>query len=458
MYFQGWKSFFLTILVVSSSASSYCISANAVSVKYSDRLYSPNKLGKKEINVDITKKNHVISSTSNIEADNYQLPRLDMFDMVSIQEMPLNNIETKTLTVQAIPITENTSTSIDSQSVSQDNNEPLPLEGQPNSFPPPNQKPIEKLLDSPPVNNNERLERLRRRLRETKQPNSEAESYRELGLRVRERALPPPIKQPPQPPVEEPKAKFKPIGSLQAYVGYFHSDNIFSSDISRIEDGLFFYGLRLVSAYFPLGGQTYLNGSIDGNLIRYVDQSKYNYNQLVFNLGIYQQLSKRMYGELGWSNQQLFYAKNSDVFQAGDRFLNENSLHLSLGRRDPLTDKLMLDSFYQLSWKLADPDNRSRIINSFWLSLSYYLQKPLQVGLNYQLNLSDFTERDHPGWGVTHRNDQYHRLYGSVIYRLSNSSTMNLQTGFSFGDSTASNIDFESWFLNINYSLKLGEF
>jgi hypothetical protein len=157
-----------------------------------------------------------------------------------------------------------------------------------------------------------------------------------------------------------------------------------------------------------------------------------------------------MYGEIGWTNQQLFYAKNSEFFQAGDRFLNENSLYLSLARRDPLTDKLMFDSFYEFSWKLSDPENRSRIVNSLWLSLSYYIQKPLQVGLNYQLNLSDFSARD--------RHDQYHRLYGSIIYRLSNSSSLNFQTGYSFGDSTARNIDFESWFLNISYNLKIGEF
>ncbi|WP_313935743.1 transporter family protein [Anabaena azotica] len=437
----------MTVLVSSSSASIYCIAVNAALVQQSDRLKCRYELGQKEIIFVNSENNYQICQSNQIKVDISQVSQDPVFNMVSTQQMPLNIAKAKLLTGQAID--ESNFTSIDNPRISQVNNEPPQLEGQPSDLSPPDQKPIEQLLE-PPINYNQRLERLRRRLQKTTQPDSQAQSRPELGLRIRARVLPPPIEQPPLPPVEQPVPEFKPIGSLQAYVGYFQSDNIFSSDISPTNDGLFFYGLRLASAYFPIGAKTYINASIDGNLIRYVDQSKFNYNQLLFNVGIYQQLSKRMYGEIGWTNQQLFYARNSEFFQAGDRFLNENSLYLSLGRRDTLTDKLMFDSFYEFNWKLSDPENRSRIVNSLWLSLSYYLQKPLQVGLNYQLYLSDFSARD--------RQDQYHRLYGSIIYRLSNSTSLNFQTGYSFGDSTARNIDFESWFLNISYNLKIGEF
>ena len=192
------------------------------------------------------------------------------------------------------------------------------------------------------------------------------------------RLRPRPLEQLPAPRTEPPVTKFKPIGSLKARVGYFQTSNIFSSDDNPIEDGLIVSGLTLTSAYFPLGSKTYLNGSIDGNIIRYINQSKYNYNQIKFNVSIYQQLSQRMYGEISWSNQQLFYANNSDrsdSYKAGDRFLNENSLQLSLGRRDPLTSKLTLDSFYELSVNFADPQSRSRVVNFFWVSLNYYLAK-----------------------------------------------------------------------------------
>jgi hypothetical protein len=121
-----------------------------------------------------------------------------------------------------------------------------------------------------------------------------------------------------------------------------------------------------------------------------------------------------------------------------------------LGRRDPLSSRLALNSFYELSVNIADPTSRSRVINSFWLSLNYYLQKPLQASLNYQLNLSDFTERD--------REDQFHRIYGNLNYRFSNTSSINLQTGVTLGDSTSPNIDFNGWFFGVNYNLELGRF
>ncbi|MBW4559665.1 MAG: hypothetical protein KME32_00670 [Mojavia pulchra JT2-VF2] len=334
----------------------------------------------------------------------------------------------------------------------QQQNNPPQLEVQPNNFPKPSPEAIERLLERPQIDYSQRLEMLRQLLQKKTQIQPESQSNLELGLRIRQRTLPPSLEQPSPPLIEEPVAQFKPIGYLQARVAYFHTSNIFSSDVDPIEDSLMFYGLTLASAYLPLGPKTYINGSIDGNLIRYVDQSIYNYNQIRFNLGLYQQLSRRMYGEISWSNQLLFYANNGDFFKAGDRFLNENSLRLSLGRRDPLSSKFFLDSFYELSFNFADPKNRNRIINSLWLSLSYYWQKSLQVGLNYQLNLTNFTQRQDL------REDEFHRLFGHLTYRTSNYSSFNLQSGFNFGSSNAANIDFDGWFFSVNYNWDLGQF
>ncbi|MEJ1938923.1 hypothetical protein WDZ92_52665, partial [Nostoc sp. NIES-2111] len=132
--------------------------------------------------------------------------------MASTQQMPLNTAQTTFPTAQAV----------DNPKASQVNDESPQLEGQPSNLSPPDQKPIEQFLERP-IDNNERLERLRLRLRQ-KQPALQTESRRELGLRIRARTLPPPIEQPPLQPQEEPVPKFKPIGSLQAYVGYFNSD------------------------------------------------------------------------------------------------------------------------------------------------------------------------------------------------------------------------------------------
>jgi hypothetical protein len=344
-------------------------------------------------------------------------------------------------------------TQTDSPSNIQKPNTPPQLEGQPNNFPKPSSEPIERLLDKPQINYSQRLQKLQQLLLKKTQsvPESNSDDQLELGLQVRPR--PQPLEQTtPPPPKEKPVDNFKPVGSLQGRLGYFYTNNIFSSDIDPVKDGLMFYGLTLASAYIPLAPKTYINATIDGYLIRYGNQSIYDYNQLRFNLSVYRQLSQRMYGEIAFSNQQLFYANNADTFKAGDRFLNENSIRLSLGRRDPLTSKLMLDSFYEFSLNLADPDNRNRIINSLWVSLSYYLQEPLQVGLDYQLNLSNFTDRPDS------RADEFHRLFGHLNYRISNNTNMNLQGGVTFGSSTVPSINYDGWFFSVNYSFSLGQF
>ncbi|MBW4476611.1 MAG: hypothetical protein KME54_06995 [Tolypothrix brevis GSE-NOS-MK-07-07A] len=333
----------------------------------------------------------------------------------------------------------------------QQRNEPPQLEGQPNDFPQTSPTPIEELLEKPPLTNSERLDALIRRLQERKETPPQSDSAEEIDIIAKPIPdVPPPVEQLPLPPIAKPVTNFKPIGSLRGYVGFFGTNNIFSSEIDQIQDGLVFTGLTLASAPLALGPKTYLSAGIDGNLIFYIDQSQFNYNQIRFYVSIYQQLSRRMYGELGWSNQQLFYAKNGDFFSAGDRFLNENSVHLSLGRRDPLTERLVLDSFYELRLNLADPDSRNRINNSLLLSLSYYWLKSLQVGFNYQFNLSDFTLRQ--------REDLYHRLYTSFTYGISDSTNLSVQGGVSLGGSTDQNINFNGWFFSLNYNFELGKF
>jgi hypothetical protein len=157
-----------------------------------------------------------------------------------------------------------------------------------------------------------------------------------------------------------------------------------------------------------------------------------------------------MYAGIGWSHQNLFYARDGSFFSAGDRFLKENSFIFSLSRRDSITPKLKLDSVYEFRYSVADPDNRNRVINSLWLSLNYYWQKPLQVGLNYQFNFSDFTRRD--------REDSYHRLYGHLNYAVDKTSNISLQGGVALGGSTDNRINFDGWFFSLNYSWELGRF
>ncbi|MEH2139352.1 hypothetical protein [Nostoc sp.] len=433
MRLKNWKNLFFCIFLASSSGSWCCIKVNATEFTITDAWHSKN-LANTQVNYQqLCQKLEHEAINSLCKQFNKSYP-LD-------SQMPLNLTQQ---TPEKAQVPDKTGEPGDSQK----QNEAPQLESQPSVLPPSPSDSKEQLLNPPQINQSQRLERLMQLLRSPKQP-SHPDGDRELGLRVR--LLP--LEQQPPPLQEKPVVKLKPIGYLQAHVGYFQTSNIFSSNDNPIEDGLIFSGLTLASAYFPLGSKTYLNGSIDGNLIHYINESQYNYNQVRFNLSLYQQLSRRMYGEINFSNQQLFYANNSDrldSFKAGDRFLNENSLQLSLGRRDILTPKLTLESFYELSVNFADPQSRDRIINFFWLSLNYYLQTPLQVGIDYQVSLSDFTQRD--------REDQFHRLFGHLNYRISDTTDMNIQAGVSLGSSTAENIDFDGWFFSINYNLQLGQF
>ncbi|WP_251960396.1 hypothetical protein [Nostoc commune] len=432
MRLNNWKNLFFYILLASSGGSWCCMRVNAAELANTD-IWHPNNLVSTQVTYQQLCHKLQQKAINSLCKQSSKSHSLDF-------QMPLNLAQQTPETTQVPDQTEEPENT-------QKQNDPPQLESQPSNLPTSPSESKDQLLNAPEIDYSQRLERLIQLLRSPKQP-SESDSDRELGLRVRLR----PLEQPQLPPTEQPVVKFKPIGYLQGRVGYFHTTNIFSSEDNPIEDGLIISGLTLASAYFPLGSKTYLNGSIDGNLIRYVNQSQYHYNQVRFNLSLYQQLSQRMYGEISWSNQQLFYANNSDRldFKAGDRFLNENSLQVSLGRRDPLTSRLTLDSFYELSVNFADPLSRDRIINSLWVSLNYNLQKPLQVGIDYQGNFSDFTQRD--------REDQFHRLFGHLNYRISDTSNMNVQAGVSLGSSTAENIDFDGWFFNINYSLQLGRF
>lgn len=291
----------------------------------------------------------------------------------------------------------------------------------------------DKELEAPQLATDPELGNLRVRELEVQPPRSNGDL--ELGtLRVRERELQSPLQV--QPP------RLHSTAHLLARVSYFQTNNVFSG-VDPVDGGLFSSGLTLWASP-ALGSKTNLVAVIDGNIIGYVDQSQFDYNQLTFRAGIRQRLTPRMYGEIGWNNQQLFRAEQ------GDRFLNENAIRLALYRQDRLTNKLALSTLYEFRLSNANPDDRSRIINSLSLSLSYYIQRNLQVGLDYQFGLSDFTQRQ--------REDQYHRLLGRLTYAVSRDRQINVQAGLSLGGSSDPNIDFNNFFFSVTYTLELGHF
>jgi hypothetical protein len=247
----------------------------------------------------------------------------------------------------------------------------------------------------------------------------------ELGrLRLRERQV---------------AAKREPYVFLFGRVDYFSSDNILLNDFDPVDDQLLTAGVSLLAAP-SLGPQTQLVASIGGDLARYQNLSDLDYNNVQFRLGIRQGLFPRTFGEISWSNQQFFEVN-------GARFLNDHSLRLSVSRRDRLASRLTLDSFYQFRLSFTDPADRSRLSNTVGTYLNYEIQPNLDVGLDYQFILTDFTQQE--------REDSYHQLLAQLSYSLSRNSQVSLYGGFSFGRSSDSNINFNSSIIGVSLSASL---
>ncbi len=249
----------------------------------------------------------------------------------------------------------------------------------------------------------------------------------ELGvLRLRERPLQKP---------SQPKFVF-----LTGSFSYFRSDNILSSEIDTIGDQLL--GGRLILSARPIiGPRTLLVGTLEGNLIRYGDLSDLDYNGFGLKVGIRHFWSRQAFSEFSWDNRQLFLDND------GDRFLNDHSLRLSLFYRVPLVSRLKLDNYYQFRWSVTDPTDRSRIVNRLGTVLGYDLTPTMQIGLNYQYDLTHFTQRD--------REDSYHQVIAQFSWDLSRAIQFNLYGGYSFGASSASDVNFNGSILGAGMSFNL---
>jgi hypothetical protein len=317
-----------------------------------------------------------------------------------------------------------------------------------------------RLAQAAPVDPELGILRLRRQLRpgdpelgtfQLKPLTLEEATDPELGIPIlREKPL---DQRPPAPRVAR-----QPSVYLLLRADYFRTTNVFSG-IDPVNDGLIRSGLTLF--YAPaIGPQTYLVTSLDASLIRYanlggmknqVGSSTFgslNYNELRFRAGVLQRLSPRMFGEIGWSNQQLFTTKEGlrDALR-GDRFFNDHSIRVELNRQDPLSPSLSLNTFYQFRASFADPSDRNRLIHSLITSLGYSLSPNFQAAIDYQIAWSHFTQQA--------RDDIYQQLVGRLTYTVTPQSQFNVFGGFSFGSSSDRNIDFKGLIVGVGLVINL---
>ncbi len=222
---------------------------------------------------------------------------------------------------------------------------------------------------------------------------------------------------------------------LIGQINYFQSDNILLSARDPINDGLFRVGASVL-AIPELSDRTSLFASVGGSLARYSELANFDYNQITVNTGIQQRLFANTYGIVGWSHQQLFTKRGSN------RFLNEHSLYGGINRRDILSSRAVLDTFYQSRISFADPDERSQFINTAGISLGYTPSSQFQAFLDYQFLYADFTRQS--------RYDLYHQVTGRLVYRPSPNMRIELFSGQSFGYSSNENINFDGFVFGVN--------
>lgn len=249
------------------------------------------------------------------------------------------------------------------------------------------------------------------------------------------------------PRIYDPPLPRSPIAYLIPRFDFFNSTNVYSQLI-QVKDALVKPGITLLLLP-PLGKDTYFIGSVEGNLVRYSSLSEIDYNELRFRAGIYQRLSPTMFGEIGWSNQQLFIARDEIIgLPKGSRFFNDHSVRLELSRRDQLAKRLALNSFYQFRYSSTEPSDQSRIVNALVLSLNYdVIPAKLQAGIDYQLSISNFTHQK--------RDDVYHQLLARLTYTVFRNTQLSAFAGYTFGHSTDPLVDFNSFIAGIGLTVNL---
>lgn len=273
----------------------------------------------------------------------------------------------------------------------------------------------------------------------------------ELGtLRIQQRTTP-------ELPIALPERPRQPSAYLLLRADYFNSSNVFS-DVNPIGDGLVRTGLTFF--YAPsIGSKTFLITSIDANIIRYErlgqfqstsDIESLNYDELRLRAGIFHRITPRLSAEVGWSNQKLFTSgRGLEQFFSGREFFGDNSIRFELSRQDALSPQLSLNTYYQFRWSLANPVDRSRILNSFIATLGYNFSRNFQTAIDYQFTWSHFTDLA--------RDDLYHQVLGRATYNLTPRTQVNLFSGFSFGHSSNQRINFNGFLFGagIVFSLPL---
>ena len=247
----------------------------------------------------------------------------------------------------------------------------------------------------------------------------------ELGiLRLRER------------PLAKKKTPLKIPVFLVGNVGYIGNGNTLAG-VDPVNDRLFRRGLSLIASP-RLSKRTALIASVQGNLNRYDELSRLDYNEVRLQTSLRHVFTRNVYGDLGWTHRQLFLQED------GDRFLYEHAAFASLTRRDKLTKKTSLTSFYNLRAGFADPETSSRLRNTLGVSLRHDITPALQASLTGRMTLTNFTQQS--------RQDFYSQALAQLSYKVSKNVRLSAFGSLTRGNSSNRRVDFDNSTIGVSLS------
>jgi hypothetical protein len=112
-------------------------------------------------------------------------------------------------------------------------------------------------------------------------------------------------------------------------------------------------------------------------------------------------------------------------------------VRFTIGRQDQLSNRLRLDSFYDLRASFSEPKEQSRVANSLGARLRYDLTPKLQGALDYRLTFKNYTNQ--------HLLDTQHQVSVDLIYNINQDLFIGSSASYLFGSSSASSIDLDNF-------------
>ncbi len=169
-----------------------------------------------------------------------------------------------------------------------------------------------------------------------------------------------------------------------------------------------------------LGPDTRLIAFAGGGILLYNQFGGSDFSYFSYGVGVQQKLTDNMSVQLGIGQDRLYKTSNS-------QFVIDNGARFSVNRQDKLTDRLRLDSFYELRAGFADQTafyDQSRVSNSLGVGLSYAVTPQLEAGLDLRLIADSFTRgvkagtygRLQTSLSTTYRFSEQAFVTGSVTY------------------------------------------